>query len=148
MKIPPPVVLLVAAILIYGAAQYFPSAGFRLPGGWWTAGAIMAFGLSIDLLSVLTFRRSRTTVNPIHVEQASSLVTSGPFRFSRNPMYLGMAILLTGFGLGMGTWGTPAVLGLFIWWITTQQIAREEPAMEALFGDAFRTYKTRVRRWI
>ena len=148
MKIPPPVVLLVGAILIYGAARYFPGAGFRLPGGWWTAGAIMAVGLCIDLLSVMTFRRSRTTVNPIKVEQASSLVTSGPFRFSRNPMYLGMAILLTGFGLGMGTWATPFIVGLFVWWITVQQIAREEPAMEALFGDDFRAYRTKVRRWL
>ncbi len=94
------------------------------------------------------FRRVRTTVNPLHPERASSMVTSGIFRFTRNPMYVGIALVLLGFFLAFGA--LSAILGLpaFVGYITRFQILPEERILEAKFGSAYAAYRARVRRWL
>ncbi|MEO1475370.1 MAG: isoprenylcysteine carboxylmethyltransferase family protein, partial [Pseudomonadota bacterium] len=90
----------------------------------------------------------RTTVNPLRPDKATHLVVTGLYRISRNPMYLGLAILLTGWGLYLGDAANLAVLAAFIGFITIFQIKPEEEILRSKFGDDYIDYCRRVRRWI
>ena len=100
------------------------------------AGAARAFGAA------------HTTVHPLHPEHATALVTSGPNRITRNPMYVGMAGLLTAHAVLRGGLGTLVPLAGFVAVIDRLQIAPEEAALRAKFGDAYLTYCAEVPRWI
>ena len=100
------------------------------------------------MIAIRRFYEVDTTVMPDEMDRSSALVTSGIFGISRNPMYLGMAAVITGVGIGLGTWVTLAVSGLFVFWITENQIKPEERALAKIFGSEFKDYKSKVRRWI
>lgn len=112
------------------------------PLGW----LVVSVGLGLMLWTMWTFARHRTTVNPF--SGASALCTSGPFQFSRNPIYLGDWLILAGVSLLLTTlW--PLVFAPLIWIMLRFGVIRHEEAhLEAKFGDAYRRYKARVRRWI
>lgn len=98
--------------------------------------------------AILAFRRNQTTIDPVHIERASTLVTTGPFGYSRNPMYLGLTALLLAWAIYLSApW---ALLGpiVFVLYITRFQIMPEEQAMRAKFGSAYEAYCQNVRRWI
>jgi protein-S-isoprenylcysteine O-methyltransferase Ste14 len=120
------------------------SAPARRVAGW--AIAAGAFGLMAS--ANVAFRRHRTTVNPIDPGKASSLVTDGPFRLTRNPMYVGMAGVLAGHAVGRGGWLTPLPVAAFVAVIDRSQIPAEEAAMTRLFGEAYDAYRSRVPRWV
>ena len=84
----------------------------------------------------------------VSLEEARDLVTGGIFKISRNPMYLGMAAVIAGVGIGIGTWVALAILGFFVFWITEYQIKAEERALVNIFGSEFENYRSKVRRWI
>jgi protein-S-isoprenylcysteine O-methyltransferase Ste14 len=112
------------------------------PLGWLAVG----IGLALFAWTLWTFMHHRTTVNPYVA--ASSLCTGGPFRYSRNPIYLGDWFLLAGVSLLLATFW-PLMFAPLIWiMIRFGVIRHEETHLEAKFGDAYRDYKTRVRRWI
>ncbi len=112
------------------------------PLGWLAVG----IGLALFAWTLVTFRRHRTTVNPY--VGASALCTGGPFRFSRNPIYLGDWFILAGVALLLGT-AWPLAFAPLIWVMLRFGVIRHEEAhLEAKFGDAYRDYKTRVRRWL
>ena len=92
--------------------------------------------------------RARTTVNPLRPERAAHLVTSGVFARSRNPIYLGDALILAALALGLGNWLNFLLLPAFVGLIGRFQIAPEERALQRLFGDQYRAYCARVRRWL
>ena len=98
--------------------------------------------------AVLSFRRAHTTVNPMQPSSASSLVTSGIYRYTRNPMYLGMLFVLVGWALYLANVLVFLFLPAFILYMNRFQIEPEERAMTALFGQEFLEYASRVRRWI
>jgi protein-S-isoprenylcysteine O-methyltransferase Ste14 len=110
-------------------------------------GAILALaGIALVLVAVAAFRRAGTSPNP--TAATSALTFDGPYRFTRNPMYLGLALLLAGLaGLGNALWPLIAVIPV-VAIIQTQVIAREERYLEAKFGEAYRDYRSRVRRWL
>ncbi len=146
-KIPPPLVGLLLA-----AAAWWLS-----PDGWWgdasllrqtLAGALALAGLALDLTSVAAFVRERTTVNPLRPTRTTVLVIAGAYRFTRNPMYLGMALLLAGWAVLLGSWVSVAAPVVFVAFITRFQIVPEERAMAARFGQDYRAYCQRVRRWL
>lgn len=112
------------------------------PGGW----LLVGIGLALFTWTVLTFWRHRTTVNPYAA--ASALCIEGPFRFSRNPIYVGDWFILVGVSLLMKTvW--PLVFAPLIWALLRYGVIRHEEAhLEARFGDAYRAYRMRVRRWL
>lgn len=107
---------------------------------------IIGFGLIMDLWSSSLFMKSKTTVSPYG--SPTALVTSGPFRISRNPMYLGMAAILSGIAILLGTLVTLGSPVLFVIIVETRLIPDEERKMEKIFGDQYRAYKNRVRQWI
>jgi protein-S-isoprenylcysteine O-methyltransferase Ste14 len=147
-RIPPPIVALAFALAMAACAYVLPIASVSFSGRGLAAGAILTAGLAVILASVLQFLRARTTVNPLAPEAATSLVTNGLFRFTRNPMYLGMALILAAWAIWLAN-GVGALLPLgFVAYINRFQIAPEERALRAHFGHEFEVYAVRVRRWI
>ncbi|TCP56266.1 protein-S-isoprenylcysteine O-methyltransferase Ste14 [Tamaricihabitans halophyticus] len=115
-----------------------------------TAVAGLLAGASAWLLgtSVSKFRKSETTVNPIGPAEATSLVVDGPNRVSRNPMYVGMAGMLTAHAVFRGSWLASVPAGAFVLLIDRAQIPAEEAALRARFGSAYEEYRSRVPRWL
>jgi len=148
LRIPPPLVSLVSALAMSLLAEQFPAAKVAVPYGAYIAGIFIAVGLTIDLVSVLAFRKAKTTVTPLKPERASQLVISGFYRFSRNPMYLGMLLILIGAAIWFGSLANIAVLAGFVAYITAFQIKPEETRLEQLFGAEYRVYRQQVRRWL
>ena len=112
------------------------------PLGWLLAG----IGLALFAWTLATFARHRTTVNPY--KAASSLCTGGPFRFSRNPIYVGDWFILAGAAMLLATWW-PLLFAPLIWALLRYGVIRHEEAhLEARFGDDYLNYRTRVRRWL
>ncbi len=109
---------------------------------------LAAIGIAIEAFSVLSFIRAKTTVNPLRPQRANALIISSMNRFSRNPMYLGMLLLLTAWALYWGHPGGALALILFVTFITHYQIKPEEAALEEKFGQDYLAYKSKVRRWI
>jgi len=147
-KIPPPVVALVFGTLMWlisGEVILFDDVGLiRIILMLLSIAAGSFFSLS----GVLAFRAAHTTVNPLKPETASSLVKSGIYKVSRNPMYVGFALFLFSWALYLGSfWSIAGVLG-FVLYINRFQIIPEERAMTALFGREFEAYKKTVRRWL
>jgi len=145
-KIPPPIVTLVFAALIYFSSEWSPSIVFR--GQNLISLFLMTVGLIVLLIAISAFIKLKTTINPLKPEAASSLVTTGIFRISRNPMYLGMLLLIISLWIKTG-----AVLGFilvagFIAYLNYFQIFPEEQAMKGLFSDKYKTYCQQVRRWL
>ena len=112
------------------------------------AGALALVGVGLDLTGVAAFVRARTTVNPLRPARASTLVIAGAYRFTRNPMYLGMALLLAGWAVLLGSWVSVMAPVVFVAFITRFQIVPEERAMAERFGLDYRAYCQRVRRWL
>ena len=108
--------------------------------------AIFAIAIGLAVYGKSQFDRVGTPVRPF--TKSTSLVISGPFRFSRNPMYLAMVISLIGVGVVLGKIAPFAIIPLFMMWIRGRFIHHEEQAMESLFGEDYTKYKSRVRRWI
>ncbi len=105
-------------------------------------------GIVIDVLSMRLFFQHNTTVNPHNPSKSEQLVTSGIYQYSRNPMYVGMALLLTAVGIWIGNWMVVPALLLFVWFLTRFQIIPEEEILREKFGEAYGDYCMKVRRWI
>ena len=147
-RIPPPIVMLAAAALMWALHRWIPLANWIAPP-WNRLGSVPAeVGLVIAVAAIVRFRQARTTTNPIDLRKASSLVTDGVFRISRNPMYLGLELLLTGWAVWLGSASPWLIPPLFAIVITIAQVIPEERALEQRFGDQYRSYQRRVARWI
>jgi protein-S-isoprenylcysteine O-methyltransferase Ste14 len=106
----------------------------------------IALGAALGIWALRTFHRHGTTHDPFGTPAA--LVVSGPFRYSRNPMYVAVTLILLGIAWGMRTvswWFVPALFFLFVRLV---QVPHEERLLDRLFGDAYRAYRARVRRWV
>ncbi len=147
-RIPPPVVAVMAAALIWGISLLAPQvalpSGIRLV----VSVAIVLAGLAFSAAGVLSFRRARTTVNPTRPEEASSLVSTGIYRITRNPMYVGLLLVLVAWTVFLASaWALLGVAG-FVLYMDHFQITPEERALSKLFGSQYASYKARVRRWL
>lgn len=148
LKIPPPVVGLVATILIYALAQLWPQWNFDFPFQNVLAIVLGATGLAFDGAAIAAFFAVRTTVNPMAPGSTSSLVTSGLYRVTRNPMYLGLLLILSGVAVYIGNPLALTVIAGFIAYITRFQIMPEEALLRQKFGADYTLYCARVRRWL
>lgn len=118
-----------------------------IPWPWNLAGIVpLLIGAALDVAADRQFKRHQTTVKPF--QTSTALVTDGVFRFSRNPMYLGMVLILIGIGMFLATLLPFVVVPIFAWWMTVRFIAVEERDLEQHFGKAYSAYRKRVRRWV
>ena len=143
--VPPPIVTLICALLIYLSKPIFPEFNFYYSNQLTLF--FLIIGFVIILISAQKFKKEKTTINPINIEKASSLVTGGIFKYSRNPMYLGMLLILISICIRFNFYGGILIVGFFVYFITYFQILPEEKAMQKLFGDDFINYKNKTRRW-
>ena len=142
----PPAVLLAAVTLMLGIHFLLPITKI-VPGFWRLLGILpLGLGLAISYAAEKQFLQAGTTVNPF--KESSWLVTDGLYRFSRNPMYLGMALILAGVAILLGSLTPFGVAALFVGWIHFRFICREEEILSTQFGQDWLEYKARVRRWI
>lgn len=148
LKIPPPVVALLVALAMWGAWRFGVSVQAPTLLRWTLVIALAAVGAGFDLAALLAFRRARTTVNPMKPGKASSFVRSGVYRITRNPMYVGLFMLLCAWSAYL--WSAWLLFGplAFAVYITHFQIVPEEVVLGRLFGDEYARYKGGVRRWI
>jgi len=147
-KIPPLVVLGVSALLMWLTAAALPTFALDFAARPIIALALAFAGVLISVSGVIVFRLAGTTVNPTKPGSTSSLVRNGPYRVTRNPMYLGFALMLIGWGLFLSNVLALCFLAVFGIYIDRFQIAPEEAALTARFGREFIAYKARVRRWL
>jgi protein-S-isoprenylcysteine O-methyltransferase Ste14 len=146
-RVPPPLLMLLAAVLMWSMHRWWPIA-VLLSTPWNQIGVLpIATGVVIAAAAVTKFRQSQTTLNPLDPGKASHLVTEGIFRFSRNPMYLGLLLLLIGWALWLGTASPWFVPPAFVIVIHLAQIVPEERALGALFGASYLEYRRTVARW-
>jgi protein-S-isoprenylcysteine O-methyltransferase Ste14 len=109
---------------------------------------LLLCGIAIELMGLLHFRKAKTTINPLKPEESSQLVTFGIYQITRNPMYLGMTLLLFAWGIYLTNIFPIALLPLFNLYITQFQIKPEEKILTNIFGQDFILYCKKVRRWI
>lgn len=148
LRMPPPVIALFTALAMYGVAYVYPPAVPMPVIQHALAGAIAACALLLDISALLSFRRHRTTVNPLRPEQARLVIRSGVYSLSRNPMYLGMLLWLFAFGCWLGsTWSFPLIMAFYLL-MDYSQIPAEERALRDKFGDDYLHYCLRVNRWL
>ncbi|NMM78268.1 protein-S-isoprenylcysteine methyltransferase [Acidovorax sp. SRB_14] len=149
LKIPPPLVAAAAVGAMVAASVWLPPV-LALPPSVRVGAALALAGVGacFDLAGLLAFRKARTTVNPLTPDKATAVVTTGVYRITRNPMYLGLALMLLGLALYLASpWALlgPLAFGAFI---TRFQIRPEERALAARFGAAYTAYCAQVRRWL
>ena len=145
-KIYPPFLAL-ANIAIFYCSNFLISS-FEFFGQTVLAAIIGLEGVIIIILSIRLFKKGKTTVNPFKLDETSSLITEGVYRFTRNPMYLGLSSIQLGAAIYFGSYISLILIPVFIVYITKKQIYFEEISLEKKFGQNFVKYSDRVRRWI
>ena len=148
LKIPPVVVLVVFAVLMMGVARLLPGLTWLVPGRLIIAIALAGLGGAISLAGVIAFRRHQTTLNPMAPAAAATIVSSGPYRFTRNPMYVGFVLGLTGWAVFLSNLGAVLLVLGCVMYLTQFQIKPEEQALLTKFGSPFLDYMASVRRWL
>lgn len=147
-KIPPPVVAALIAAAMWGISSLQPALSLAPAMRQFLAATLAIVGVTFDLLGLWAFRRSRTTINPLKPRKASALVTGGVYRVSRNPMYVGLALLLAAWAVHLSMLWPLLGPALFVFYMNRFQIGPEERVLRGKFGEAYAAYAARVRRWL
>ena len=147
-KIPPPAIALAFAALIWWMASYLPQIDIEFMPKIVIVSVLVAIGAIFDLSGLVTFLRAKTTVNPMKPHASSALVTTGIYKITRNPMYVGLVFILSGWCIYLNS--PAALIGVagFILYIHALQILPEERMLITLFGEEYIEYQSRVRRWL
>ena len=145
-KFPPPLVALIFGFLINYTKNIFPK--IEIKNEIIFGSFMIISGLIIILSAIILFKKYQTTITPLNPSNATKLITDGIYKFSRNPMYLGLLLVLVGISIILNLTGGFFFTLLFILYINLFQIIPEENAMVDLFKDEFLEYKKNVRRWI
>lgn len=148
LLVPPPLLFLATALLMWLVAVFTTFARIDIPARSIVGTTAFVLGVLIDVTGFLQFRRARTTINPMKIDTTSSLVTTGLYRLSRNPMYVGQVLVLFAWGVYLQNVVAFTLILVFIVWIDRFQIVPEERVLQAKFGRAFSAYKENVRRWL
>ena len=146
-KIPPPIVFLITLLLIKVSSfsgLFLIASKIRIP----LALLLIVIGIAIDIVALLSFCKMKTTINPLNPSATTSLVTTGIYAVTRNPMYLGLVFILLGASVYLENLLGVFFIALFIAYISRLQIFPEERVMQELFKDEFNHYCQQVRRWI
>ena len=148
LKVPPVAQVIITAAAMYGVSKMVPALTFSLNGSTALAVGLGVMGMSLGVMGVTQFRKAQTTPNPQALEKVSSLVTSGIYGYSRNPMYLGLVLILLGWAFYLSHFLAFVLLPVFILYMTRFQIQPEEQMMARKFGKTYQAYLNKVRRWI
>ncbi len=148
LKIPPPVIALLVAVSMWFARSYAPSLAHGIPWRSALAVALVLIGIALALAGVLEFRKAKTTVNPTKPETTSAVVATGIYRFTRNPMYLGMLLVLVGWAAFLANAISFALVPMFVLYMSRFQIGPEERVLSDHFGNEYAAYLQSVRRWL
>lgn len=151
-RIPPPLVTLIFALVLWGLsrAEFGLTFGDLLNNALRLSASVLLFliGAVFSILGVASFKKAKTTVNPLKPQQASTLVNSGIYQISRNPMYVGFVFFLTALSIFLNSFLFIILTPIFMLYITYFQIIPEERALETLFSEQYLHYKNTVRRWL
>jgi len=148
LLIPPAVVLMLFAALMWYVALNFP---------FFTMGVVLhsaipismgLLGLFLILISSISFLRRKTTLNPLRPELASTLIKTGIYQYSRNPIYVGFVLILLGWGIFLHNLVSVFCVIVFVLYMNHFQILYEEKSLEQKFGAEFEVYKRSVNRWL
>ena len=145
-KFPPPLVALTFGFLINYTKNIFPK--IEVKNEFIFGSFMIISGLIIILSAIILFKKYQTAITPLNPSNATKLITDGIYKFSRNPMYLGLLLVLSGISIILNPIGGFFFISLFILYLNFMQIIHEESAMLDLFKDDFLEYKENVRRWI
>ena len=146
LKIPPAIVFLICALTMWGIARLLPFGTLpHLPA---LAIAVAGIGVGVGLGALWSFRKARTTVNPLEPSQATHFVSEGVYQLSRNPMYVGLACCLLAWAIWLSYLLTWIGIPLFITYMTRFQIIPEERVLKLKFGKEYENYCLKVRRWL
>jgi protein-S-isoprenylcysteine O-methyltransferase Ste14 len=148
LKIPPVVIVLLTGAAMWGTTKLWPGLRIDLPLRAVFATGLSLAGLGIAMAGVVSFRRAGTTVNPLQPAATSQLVVSGVYRRTRNPMYLGMLLLLLGWAVFLAHPLALVLAAIFVPVMNRLQILPEERSLAATFGPTFTAYQSSVRRWL
>jgi protein-S-isoprenylcysteine O-methyltransferase Ste14 len=148
LKIPPPLVALLLAIFMWLIPALAGSITIPLGLRRGVALALFCLGLTLAVWGLVAFRRARTTVNPIKASSASALVSNGVYRFTRNPMYLGLLLALLAWAVLLSNPLALLLLPVYVLYINRFQIIPKERVLASLFGTKYSAYKASVRRWL
>lgn len=147
LKVPPPVVALLIAGIMW-AVRLPPYFAIPRNFGLLVAGTLVLAGFAIAGAGLVSFRRAGTTIHPHRPQETSALVTTGIYRFSRNPMYTGLLLVLAAWAVYLASlwaWAGPAA---FVLYINRFQVRPEERVLAAKFGEAYDAYRSKVRAWL
>lgn len=148
LRLPPLPLALACLAVMWGLSRLLPSLDVELPFREGFSAMLVTIGAAVGLAGVATFRRSRTTVDPTRPDRASTLVASGIYRVTRNPMYVALTLGLAAAAVWLSNVAAMLVVPIFVAWITRLQIIPEERALRARFGAGYEDYAARVRRWL
>ncbi len=147
LRIPPALVFLIFAAAMYVLAIYLPVGYFDFFGRYLLIKILIAIAIIAGSLAIFQFFRSKTSIDPSKLSKTTALVTKGVYRFSRNPMYLSLLLLLLAWGLWLGNAFNSIIAAAFVSYMNKYQIIPEEGMLSELFGKEYEQYKIRVRRW-
>lgn len=148
LKVPPVAQVILTAAAMFGISKVAPTLKFSFKGSTVLATCLGAVGLSSAIMGVAQFKKAQTTPNPQALEKVSSMVTSGIYQYSRNPMYVGLVLVLFSWAFYLSHFLAFVLLPVFIFYITRFQIQPEEKMLTKKFGQAYQNYCSTVRRWI
>jgi len=148
LKVPPVVQALIFGFSMWVFDKYLTIGNFTFIGQKITAIIIFSFGIFITILAIWSFKKAKTSSDPTTPSKATSLVTNGIYKYSRNPMYLTIAIVLFSWMIALGNIINIIILILFVYYITNYQIKPEEEALSKIFNTDYTNYVNKVRRWI
>ncbi|SEG11335.1 methyltransferase family protein [Nitrosomonas ureae] len=148
LKIPPAILVLLFAVVMWFVSSMSPWAVIQIPGKEWGAGALWIMGLALIIVAAIEFISAKTTANPLTPGLATSIVTTGVYRLSRNPMYAGFLLMLAAWGVFLANVLSVLLLPLFVVYLNRFQIIPEENALLAKFGNDYARYLKSTRRWV
>lgn len=147
LKLPPALVFLFFGLGMYLVAKFLPFGFFDFYGRTILFRVLLGLAILISIIALIQFSRSRTSINPAKLDKTSQLVTDGVYKFSRNPMYLAMLLLLLALGVALGNAFNTLVAAGFVAYMNRFQIIPEERFLVNKFERAYKDYCTLTRRW-
>ena len=148
LKIPPVAQGVVAIILIWLFDRYAPLYHIKFIYQNIVAGSLIGIGAIVALAGIFAFIKLNTTVDPRYPEKTRELVIIGIYKYSRNPMYLGILLVITGIAVYFGALSSVFAVSLFVTFINKYQIVPEEVSLQEKFGESYTHYALNVRRWL